>query len=233
MFRPVIVACIMSLSVIIPALNANHLLPGTIACLRQGADIAGVSEIIIADGGSSPAPSGLGEKVKVIQGPSGRGIQLKSGAEAASGSWLLFLHADTHLGAGWAQAVSQHIVQVTEKAGVFRFKLDDDAGPARLLEKIVELRCRLLALPYGDQGLLISRELYDAIGGFKPIMLMEDVDIVRRIGRSRLKMLDAPAITSARRYKREGYAKRMIRNAFCLTLFFLGVPPEKINRVYA
>ena len=94
------------------------------------------------------------------------------------------------------------------------------------------LRCRLFALPYGDQGLLIHRSLYDALGGFRPLPLMEDVDLVRRIGRKRLTYLRTPAVTSAVRYRRAGYAPRMARNLCCLLLFSLGVRAETVARLY-
>jgi rSAM/selenodomain-associated transferase 2 len=219
----------MKLSVIIPALNAIHLLPAAVARLKA----EGVDEIIIADGGSTPPPSGLGESVQVISAASGRGQQLQAGAAAATGDWLLFLHADTRLGDGWREAVRDHVRDHPGYAAFFRFALDDASPAARRLERVVALRCRLLALPYGDQGLLISRRLYGAVGGFRPIPLMEDVDIVRRIGRARLVTLDVPAVTSAARYRREGYLRRMGRNLLCLSLFFAGVDPARIRKIYA
>jgi len=219
----------MKLSVIIPTLNANDLLPACVTRLRA----AGVGEIIIADGGTKPAPSGLGEGVTIISSEPGRGQQLQAGAQAATGDWLLFLHADTRLGDGWKEAVEAHAAASPHKAAVFRFALDDDSPAARRLERIVALRCRLLALPYGDQGLLMSRSLYEETGGFRAMALMEDVDMVRRLGRARITMLDMPAITSAARYRREGYLRRMGRNAVCLSLFFAGMDPARIRKLYA
>jgi hypothetical protein len=100
----------------------------------------------------------------------------------------------------------------------------------------VAWRCRVLALPYGDQGLLIHRDLLAAVGGIRPLPLMEDVDLVRRLvrrgGRARLVALDAVAVTSAERWRREGYAGRSARNLLCLSLWFAGVPPRIIARVY-
>jgi hypothetical protein len=89
-----------------------------------------------------------------------------------------------------------------------------------------------LALPYGDQGLLIARSLYDAISGFAPLPLMEDVDLARRLGRRRLAPIGTQIIASARRYRRQGYFRRPIRNLLCLTLYFAGVPPARISRLY-
>ena len=219
----------MNLSAIIPALDANHLLPAAAARLRS--DLVG--EIIIADGGTVPPPAGLGDGVTVITGASGRGQQLQAGAAAASGDWLLFLHADTRLGDGWRQAVLDHVRDHPGKAAFFRFALDDASPAARRLEHVVAWRCRLLALPYGDQGLLISRRLYEAVGGFRPMPLMDDVDIIRRIGRGRLRRLDVAAVTSAARYRREGYLRRMGRNLVCLSLFYAGVSPDRIRKLYA
>jgi hypothetical protein len=101
-----------------------------------------------------------------------------------------------------------------------------------LLETLVRMRTALFKLPYGDQGLLIPRRLYDEIGGYKPLPVMEDVDIVRRLGRRRLVPLRARAVTSAARYRRDGYLKRVLRNQGCLALYFLNVPAPTIARLY-
>ena len=107
-----------------------------------------------------------------------------------------------------------------------------DPVTGRRLERLVAWRCRALALPYGDQGLLISRALYEAAGGFRPLPLMEDVDLVRRLGRRRLAALPVRAVTSAERWRREGWRRRSARNLACLSLWFLGVPPGAIKRLY-
>src|SRR5439155_10555591 len=119
-----------------------------------------------------------------------------------------------------------------DRAGYFDFALDDPGPAARRLERIVAWRCRALALPYGDQGLLISRSLYDAVGGFARMPLMEDVDLVRRLGRRRLARIGGPCIASPRRYRRGGYWRRPLRNLFCLSLYFAGVSPYRIVRLY-
>jgi hypothetical protein len=117
-------------------------------------------------------------------------------------------------------------------AAYFRFALDDSHPGARRIEAFVRWRCALFALPYGDQGLLIARKTYEAIGGFRSLPLMEDVDIARRLGRLRLVSLDHPAITSAQRYRRDGWWARPLRNLACLALYFLGVPPGRLLRLY-
>ena len=194
----------------------------------------GEFELIIADGGSTDATLDIARKqsARIVSGSRGRGPQLAAGGAEASGDWLLFLHADTHLEAGWQSIVRQFIGGNSGKAGVFRFRLDDQSSKARLLEWIVALRTRIFALPYGDQGLLISRRLYDEIGGFRPIPIMEDVDIVRRIGRRRLRCLECDAVTSAARYHHDGYLPRILRNVVCISLWFAGVSPQRIARIY-
>ena len=160
-----------------------------------------------------------------------------SGAAAASTDWMLFIHADTILQENWPATVAEFIdansgKAAPDRAAVFRFRLDDISDSARRLEAIVAWRTNWLALPYGDQGLLISRKHYDAVGKFRPIPIMEDVDIIRRIGRSNLDVLNCDAITSASRYKRDGYLHRVLRNFGCLSMWFLGIPPETIAKVY-
>ncbi|GLK55613.1 rSAM/selenodomain-associated transferase 2 [Methylopila capsulata] len=223
----------MRLSVVIPALNAERELPATLACLEEARHA--IAEIVVSDGGSSDGARDVAKAVgcRVIVGSRGRGSQLRRGAELATGEWLLFLHADTRLDAGWSAAAGRFAIDAGDnRAAAFAFALDDDAPAARRLERMVRWRGRLLALPYGDQGLLISRALYDRLGGYADAPLMEDVDLVRRIGRRRLTILPVRAVTSAARYRRDGYLRRMVRNALCLTLYLGGVSPARIARLY-
>jgi len=216
------------LSIVIPTLNAEQGLKRLLAQTVNTAD-----QMVISDGGSVDGTLQAAVDCTVIQGPAGRGEQLKRGAEYATGDWLLFLHADSLLTDDWQQIVSNHMTSDPNQAMVFRLRFDDDHVMARLLERIVRLRCWLLAMPYGDQGLLISRQLYDEIGGFQDIPIMEDVDIVRRVGRQRLTFSQHEIITCADKYRRKGYLRRMFRNLYCLCLYHLGVAPEKIRKVYA
>jgi len=221
------------ISAVIPTLNAGETLPETLAELRNSASIG---EVIVADGGSSDetVDCARSASARVVVAPQGRGAQLAAGAAAASGDWLLFLHADCRLEPGWEKAVEAFLTapEAASCAGHFDLALDDPATAARRLERIVAWRCRVLGLPYGDQGLLIARTLYDAVGGFAPLPLMEDVDLVRRLGRHRLVRIGARCLASAQRYRREGYLRRPLRNLLCLSLYFAGVPPARIVRLY-
>jgi len=216
------------LSVVIPTLDSSPDLPCTLERLH------GADEILVVDGGSSDATAVVAERfgARLIRSPKGRGIQLRAGAEAALGDWLLFLHADTLPGPRWREAVAAHAAASPGRAACFRFRLADSAWQARLIERAVAVRVRLLALPYGDQGLLVPRALYDEVGGYRPLALMEDVDLVRRIGRRRLAVLDECAVTSARRWRSGGWARRSARNLACLALYRLGVAPDRLARFY-
>ena len=166
-------------------------------------------------------------------GAEGKECALRAGAEAARGDWLLFLHADTLPDRAWLAAIADHIDHHPNKSAYFILRLADRAWQARAIERTVALRSAALGLPYGDQGLLVPRALYEEVGGYRPLPLMEDVDLVRRIGRRRLIALEAEAWTSAERWRRDGWVRRSARNLACLGLYGLGVPPERIARLYA
>jgi rSAM/selenodomain-associated transferase 2 len=221
------------ISVVIPTLNAAETLSQLLAALHAAAI---VKEVIVADGGSCDETVCLArsEHAAVVQAARGRGNQLAAGAAAASADWLLFLHADNRLEPGWEGAVGAFVAasEATARAGYFDLALDDSAPAARRLEKLVAWRCRVLALPYGDQGLLIPRSLYHSVGGFAPLPLMEDVDLVRRLGRRRLARIGVRCVASARRYHQEGYWRRPLRNLLCLSLYFAGLSPDRIARLY-
>ncbi|MEQ8406155.1 MAG: TIGR04283 family arsenosugar biosynthesis glycosyltransferase [Oceanicaulis sp.] len=226
---------------VIPALNAAARLPATLQSLVE-AERSGVSAgWILADGGSGDATVRLARQAgcAVVTGAKGRGAQLAAGGEAAlrragRGDWLLFLHADTTLEPGWSGAVRAFMAAHADRnrAGYFRFALDDPSPRARRLERMVAWRCRTLALPYGDQGLLIPAAFYARLGGYKPWPLFEDVDLVRRIGRTRLRPAPARAVTSAERFAREGYLKRSVKNLSLLARYYCGDSPERLARAY-
>jgi len=216
--------------VIIPVLNGAERLAGTLDAL------APVNAVIVVDGGSTDGSVAVAvaRGAQVIRSPPGRGLQLGTGAAVSTAPWRLFLHADTRPdAAAWAALVDYiHQPASATRAAVFRFRLDDPAWQARLLEFGVGLRGAVLALPYGDQGLLIHRDLYDAVGGFARLPLMEDVDLVRRLGRRRLRLLDGAAVTSAERWRRRGWIRQSSLNLSCLALYLLGVTPTRIARLY-
>ena len=171
---------------------------------------------------------------RIVKSKKSRGSQLAAGANIANGDWFLFLHADTQLGLGWKTIVTRYVNSPKNyfKAAYFIFGLDDPSSKARCLEKWVKWRCKLFSLPFGDQGLLVNRQFYNLLGGFSSIPLMEDVDLVTRIRSSRLKQLPIIATTSAKKYRKEGYLLRSLRNFFCLVLYFTGVSPTGLLKLY-
>ncbi|HXF53509.1 MAG TPA: TIGR04283 family arsenosugar biosynthesis glycosyltransferase [Hyphomicrobiaceae bacterium] len=227
------------ITVVIPTLEAEATLGATLASLVPAAIDGLVRQVIVVDSGSTDRTLKIAEDAgaDIVRAEPGRGRAMMAGAAAARYPWLLFLHADTVLASGWESEVAALIERVASgarplTAAAFRFALDDTGFFPRLLELGVVVRCALFRLPYGDQGLLIPRRLYDQVGGYRPLPLMEDVDLIRRLGRSRTLILRTSAVTSALRYKREGYLVRAARNLSCVGLFYLRAPMPLIERLY-
>ncbi len=218
------------LSIVIPTLNAERQLPSSVACLMEGLDSGLVRELVVSDGGSQDATQSIAEELGAtfVAGNSGRGGQLLRGAAAARAGWLLFLHADTHLAAGWA-AVAQEHIQTSTKAGYFRLRFRASGFRPTFFAAGANLRSRL-GLPYGDQGLLISRNLYDAVGGYLDIALMEDVAMARAL-KGKLVLLAADASTDPQRYQ-NGWYRRGIRNMWTLARYYCGASPDRLAEYY-
>lgn len=208
-----------------------------LATLVAGLGAGLVRDVVVVDGGSSDQSPELALDMgcHVIQMGSqgrGRGQQLAAGAKAAKGEWLLFLHGDSVPLEGWIAACEAHMAKTPQLAAYFQLGFDDQARAAKRIAFWANWRARLLGLPYGDQGLLISRSLYESLGGFSPIALMEDVDLVRKIGKARLRGLSAKVETSAERYRRGGWWFVPLRNLLLLAAFLCGVSPDRIKGFY-
>ncbi len=225
------------LSIVIPTLNAAGHLPDTLASLVEGLERGILREVVISD---ALGPDGQGDAATarladqsgavLLTGAPGRGGQLRRGAEAAGGDWLLFLHADTRLAPGWSGAVLRHITQHPASAGWFRLRFSSAGGPAGMVAAWANLRARM-GLPFGDQGLLISRALYDRVGGYPDIALMEDMALARAL-RGRLVALDGAAVTSPERYQKSGWVCQGLQNIWRQIRFMAGADPAKLARSY-
>lgn len=218
----------MSVSVVIPALDEEALLPAAIASVAAEA-----AEVIVVDGRSADGTRKVARAAgaRLVDAPPNRGAQLDRGAREARGKWLLFLHADTRLEPGWRDsilAIDQPFV-----GGAFRFALDTDRPARGYAEWAVGLRCRLLGLPFGDQALFCRRTAYAASGGFPHEPLFEDVAFVRRLRRvGPMVLLSLRAVTSARRWERDGAARTTLRNNLLLLMYLAGVAPSRLARLY-
>ncbi|MGR3678043.1 MAG: TIGR04283 family arsenosugar biosynthesis glycosyltransferase [Paracoccaceae bacterium] len=220
------------ISAIIPTLNAgNHLAP-CLGALMEGVTKGIIRELIISDGGSTDQTLTIAEEAggTVITGPASRGGQLRRGCDAAAGDWLLILHADTQLDIGWSDRVQDYIQGPIKTPACFHLRFRAPGLMPRLTAGWANLRSRVFALPYGDQGLLVTRSDYAAAGGFPDQPLMEDVALIRALPRATL--LASYANTGAERYVSGGWIKRGARNLWTLARYFAGASPEKLAQAY-
>lgn len=217
------------LSIVIPTLNAATTLPAVIAALDDAAD-----EVIVADGGSRDGTVAMARALgaRVVMAGGGRGARLEQGCAAATGDWLLLLDPGTRLAPGWVAAASRVMGGTPDCAAYFRFALEAGEPQARRLERVVAWRSAKLGLPSAEQGLLISRALFDSVGGVRPAMAMAELDLAWRLGARRLAGLQVRAITCAMAWRREGWWRRGARDLGCLALYFLGLPPKVITRMH-
>ncbi|WP_299042979.1 TIGR04283 family arsenosugar biosynthesis glycosyltransferase [uncultured Tateyamaria sp.] len=216
------------ISVIIPTLNAAGVLQACLEALMEGVDAGLLAEVVVSDGGSTDDTLRLADAwgANIVTGAASRGGQLRRGCDAARGEWYLVLHADTVLSPGWTDAVIAHLGQAN--AGYFRLAFDRGG---RCVAGWANLRSRWFGLPYGDQGLLVRRNLYAQVGGYPDIPLMEDVSIARAL-RGRLTRLDGVAVTRADKYRAQGWMTRGTRNLWTLLRYFAGVSPERLAAEY-
>jgi rSAM/selenodomain-associated transferase 2 len=219
-------------SIVVPVLHDTAALTALLAGPRDPAD-----EWVVVNGDPSDRSlEALRQRhadVRWIESPPGRGHQLAAGAESTAGVWLLFLHADTRLPAGWRAEVTRSSQAASYQWGCFRLRIDTSAWQARLIEAAVRVRVRVFRLPYGDQAMFVRRETLRAVGGVPLVPLMEDVILARRLARVGPPWRSAlAAMTSARRWERDGWWRRTARNLWLLTQYLSGVPPERLAASY-
>ncbi|MDA8586356.1 TIGR04283 family arsenosugar biosynthesis glycosyltransferase [Rhodobacteraceae bacterium] len=221
------------LTVIIPTLNAASQLPATTNALLCGVTDGLIATLVISDGGSTDDIANVARELGAtfITGPKGRGGQIARGIAAAKTPWLLILHADTHLSDDWTKPALHHITHHRDKAGWFHLRFRAEGFMPKLVAKGANLRAGLLGLPYGDQGLLIHRDLLEQLGGYPTLPLMEDVALAQNL-KGKLVPLMADARTSAARYQKDGWLRRSCKNLVTLARYRLGTPPEALIAAY-
>lgn len=226
-FRPAV-------SVIIPVYREAAGIGATLAAL-PAAGLAQTDEVIVVDGDCQGRTLDWIDDAQVRKqvAARGRAVQMNAGAAVAREEVLLFLHADTRLPAGALDRIGEAVIRGAD-AGAFTLEIDSDRPAYRLIERAVRLRTRLTRIPYGDQAVFVRRAVFEAIGGFREIPLMEDVDLGRRlirVGRVPAILTDRAA-TSARRWEREGLVRCTLRNWALISLYLAGVPPGRLVRYY-
>lgn len=218
------------ISVIIPTLNAADTLPLCLAALMEGLDAGLIRDVVVADGGSADATGAIAQAwgAGIIDAETSRGGQLRRGCAVAQGDWLLIVHADTVLQPGWSRIVSAHLG--ASKAAWFQLAFDNGGMPGKMVAGWANMRSHL-GLPYGDQGLILPRVLYEDVGGYPDQPLMEDVALARAL-KGQLVGLPIKATTSPAKYQSQGWMRRGGRNLWTLMRYALGTSPETLARSY-
>lgn len=218
-----------SLAIVVPALDEE-------AALRRHlpAAVAVADEVVVSDGGSRDGTREVATSLgaRVVVGPAGRGTQLNRGAAATGAELLIFLHADTTLPAGAAEAVREAAARGCSGGG-FRVRFEPATPLLRLGSLLVNARTRLTRLPLGDQAQFATRTAFAELGGYRDWPLLEDLDFARRLKRQgRVTILPVAVATSARRFQRQGAARTVATNWLIWALFLCGVSPSRLARLY-
>lgn len=228
-------------SIVIPVLRDSVKLERLLNVLDQQRREVGFDsdqyEVIVSNGDETDlSVAALKRKfsnVKWISSAPNRGIQMNAGAQKAAGKWLLFLHADTYPSHGWFDEFKLINRDRRKVWGALTFQIASFDWRARVVEFGVSWRVRWFGLPYGDQGLFVRRVIFEKMGGFLPVALMEDVELARRLQKEAVVLvMDSTIKVSARRWERDGWIFRTMANVFLLLLYFLGMSPDRLARYY-
>ncbi|YAF94760.1 MAG: TIGR04283 family arsenosugar biosynthesis glycosyltransferase [Nodularia sp. CChRGM 3473] len=220
-----------TISIIIPTFNEAKNIQAAIACTQPSTNV----EVIVVDGGSQDDTVSIAESlgVKVISSSPGRAMQMNAGAMAASGEILLFLHADTQLPLGFDVMIRTAVPQPGIVAGAFALRIDAPVLALRWVEWGVNWRSHFCQMPYGDQAIFLKKAVFQQIGRFPELPILEDFELMRRLKRTgRIVILPIPVITSARRWLQKGVLQTTLLNQIVIVAYFLGVAPERIRSWY-
>jgi rSAM/selenodomain-associated transferase 2 len=222
----------MKISIIIPVFNEEKALRSYLQQLRLSEN----EELIVVDGGSTDETVAIAREFsdKVFSTETGRASVMNYGAERASGEILLFLHADCKLPENVFNIIKTRLSESHVAAGAFLLKIDHKGAGFRMIESVSNWRAKMTGLLYGDQGMFLKKDLFEKIGGFADIPLMEDIEISGRLKKEGKIIFVSPPITvSPRRWVNEGIIYTTLRDwyiAFSYT--FLKVSPEKLIKYY-
>ena len=224
----------MQISFIIPTLNEVAVLAQTLASLRQSTEALN-SEIILIDGGSKDQTIAIAAPFtdRIIQTKAGRALQMNAGAQIAQGEWLMFLHADTLLPQNIESIWRDKIMPAKQAWGRFDVRLSGSHPHLRLVAHLMNLRSKMTGIATGDQAIFVRRALFQTIGGYAQIPLMEDVELSKRLKRlSRPLCIGSPLVTSSRRWEQRGIWRTILLMWKLRFLYFLGVSPSRLVKQY-
>jgi len=219
-----------SVSVIIPTLNEEAIIEKLLESIRESSP----HEIIVADGGSTDRTMEIAKAsgARVIAASRGRASQMNLAASAATGEFLLFLHADTFPPEHFPVIIAGTLNRPSTAAGAFRFNLDGDLAASALIEFLVQVRCFFQNTPYGDQGIFIRRHLFRHLGGYPEMPVLEDIHFIRHLKKiGRVRTARESALTSPRRWQHGGVVRTFIRHQLMLAAYYLKIPPRHIARM--
>ena len=221
----------MDISIIVPTLDESDTIEATLTCARGPA----VREIIVVDGGSADDTAEKAKRLadRVVTAPRGRATQLNAGAAIASGDVVLFLHADTVLPAGFDSAVASGLGDMRVVGGRFDVSLQPSSPLLRLVGTLMNQRSRVSRISTGDQAIFVRRRVFEALGGFPAVPLMEDIAFSRMLKRAgRIACLRQRVVTSSRRWHRDGVVRTITLMWWLRFLFWCGVSPNRLRRLY-
>ena len=221
----------MKTSVIIPTFNESLLLADTLSRVQQHSP----HEVIIGDGGSTDDTVAIARQmgVRVVDSACGRAIQMNAAAQEATGDLLMFLHADSHIESSGYKKMVDTMSRENYVGGAFSLHIQSDLPSIKTISRLATLRSRHLNLAYGDQAIFVKAEAFRALNGFSPLPICEDLDFFLKLKKhGRVVILKEKAVTSSRRWMKEGVTFTTARNIAIATLFLLGFPPAQLSKWY-
>ena len=229
----------MSIGIIIPTLDEERALPPTLASLES----ANFDEIIVVDGGSRDQTQSRVESyrgavpsnpIRVIKSLPGRARQMNAGASASRADILVFLHADTRLPADARATIETVATDSQFVAGRFDVQFEHDRGYAWVISRMMNLRSRWSGISTGDQALFVRRSVFQQLGGFEDIPIMEDIEFSCRLKRvGKIAALRSKVVTSFRRWEQRGPLRTILIMWTLRLLYWMGVKPHTLNQYYA